>query len=157
MFYVLSITNCVIVNVDMPTNSFGNILITGIPGQIIFLYLGFCIFLFPYWIYKLYSHRHYVRIAFFPYTYQHLSLWFLTIAILTRVRCNLNVVFIYISLIAIDEHFIKYLLTICSSFQKYLFNSFFDLLIRLFWCFVLLIYFKYYSSVRRVVKISPIL
>jgi hypothetical protein len=58
---------------------------------------------------------------------------FLIIAILTGVRWNLSVILICISLMAKDaEHFFMYLLTICTSFEKCLYNSFTHLVMELF-------------------------
>ena len=84
---------------------------------------------------SLQSHQQGMSVPVSPYPCQHLLLLvLLIIAILTRVRRNLWVVLICISLIASDvEHFFMYLLTDCiSSSVKCLFSSLAHLLIGLF-------------------------
>jgi hypothetical protein len=104
---------------------------------------------------NLHPHQQCIRVPVLLHPHQHLLLFvFLIIAILTRMRWNLSVVFICISFIAREvEHFFMYLLSNCtSSFENYLFNScvhfFIELLILWGWVFEFPVDSGYWSLIR---------
>jgi hypothetical protein len=78
---------------------------------------------------KLHSHQQCRSVSFPPHSHQHLLFVLFMIAILTGVRCTLNVVLICISFMAKDvEHFFICLFDILRienlSFENCLFSSF---------------------------------
>jgi hypothetical protein len=76
---------------------------------------------------NLHYHQQCMRVPFFPHPLQHLLfIGVLMVAILTRVRSNLNMVLVCISFIAKDvDHFFMCFLAIWTSFfEKALFSSF---------------------------------
>jgi hypothetical protein len=108
---------------------------------------------------NLHSHQQCVRVCLFPpHPHQHLLLFVvLMIAILTGLRCNLNVGFDFVSFMAKSvEHFFIDLLSICSSsFKNWLFDLPIYWLDYLFFCLILefFIYSGYQSLVKWIAKI----